>query len=83
MLIGGPYFLDWNLDFTDWTGLDWIIYGMEKGTCHGIVNALNYIKDLLDILFDHLVLIQSLQAKRKDRDEPEVEFVCNLCLTTY
>ena len=46
------------------------------------LNALNYIKDenndLLDILFDHLVFIQSLQAKRKDRYEPEVEFVCNL-----
>ena len=44
-----------------WTGLDRIIYGMEKGTCHGIANALDYIKDenndLLDILFDHLVFI--------------------------
>ena len=55
---------------------------MEKGTCHGIVNALNYTKDEnnvpLDILFDRLVFIQSLQAKKKDRGEPEVEFVCNL-----
>ena len=59
---GGPYFSDWNLDFTDWTGLFWIIYGMEKkGTCHGIRNALDFItdenNDLLDILFDHIVFI--------------------------
>ena len=59
--------------------------GMRRCTTtvvYGIVNALNYIKDennvLLDILFDHLVFIQSLQAKKKDRGEPEVEFVCNL-----
>ena len=58
---GGPYFLDWSLDFTDWTGLDLIVFGMETGTCHGIVDALDYIKDennvLLDILFDYLVFI--------------------------
>ena len=46
------------------------------------LNALHYIKDenkdMLDILFDHLVFIRSLQAKRKDRDEPDFEFVCNL-----
>ena len=61
IFLGGPYFSNWNLNFTDWTGLDWIIYGMEKGTYHGIVNALDYIKDenndLLDILFDHIVFI--------------------------
>ena len=58
---GGPYFSDWNPDFTDCAGKYWTIYGMEKGTCHGIVNALDYIKDesndLLDILFDHIVFI--------------------------
>ena len=58
---GGPYFSDWNPDFTEWAGKYWTIYGMEKGTCHGIVNALDYIKDenndLLDILFDHIVFI--------------------------
>ena len=58
---GGPYFSDWIPDFTDWAGKYWTIYGMEKGTCHGIVNALDYIKDesndLLDILFDHIVFI--------------------------
>ena len=55
---------------------------MEKGTCHGIVNDLDYIKDenndLLDIQFDHLMFIQSLPAKRKDRGEPEVKFMYNL-----
>ena len=57
----GPYFSDWNPDFTDWAGIYWTIYGMEKCTCHGIVNALDYIKDenndLLEILFNHLVFI--------------------------
>ena len=80
--VGGPYFSDWIPDFTDWPGKYWTIYGMEKGTCHGIVNALDYTKDesndLLDILFDHIVFIQSLQAKRKDRGEPEVKFVYSL-----
>ena len=58
---GEPYFSDWIPDFTDWAGKYWTIYGTEKGTCHGIVNALDYIKDesndLLDILFDQIVFI--------------------------
>ena len=38
VVLGGPYFLNWNLDFTDWTGLDWIGLFTEWRKAHAMAS---------------------------------------------